>query len=93
LHHRKASGDVTIAPVPRNGPAKRRTATAALSAYGDFTNGKNLSGAASVVVTLGIIAACISGSLAFIESWTMLLLMIWMFTESLKLAFIAPAKN
>jgi hypothetical membrane protein len=66
---------------------------AALSAYGDFTNGKNLSGAASVVVTLGIIAACISGSLAFIESWTMLLLMIWMFTESLKLAFIAPAKN
>lgn len=63
----------------------------ALSAGADIKDGKTLSGAASAIIALGMIAACVSGSLAFAESWIMLLLIMWMFTESIKLAFLVPA--
>lgn len=64
--------------------------SAALSACGDFRNGKSLSGSASAIIAIGMFATCISGSLAFIESWVMVLLILWMFTESIKLAFLVP---
>lgn len=63
----------------------------ALSACADFREGKTLSGSASAIVAVGMMATCISGSLAFMESWILVLLIMWMFTESIKLAVIVPA--
>lgn len=61
-----------------------------LSLIGDFINGRNLCGAANAVIFIVMIASLFSMELEFVESWITLMTIVWMFTESVKLALTNP---
>lgn len=61
-----------------------------LSTIGDFINGRNLSGAANAAIFVVMLGSVFSMKIEFIESWITLMTIVWMFTESAKLAIVKP---